>query len=176
MRTAQFATCFELISNFTCTSLRDWNACNNSINFLLTLWSRMTCAFRYVQITSAIALNQNVLASLIPRIVEAYIEGRLLQVLDDGASSNPLDDPDTLREEMLQIPQIVRFVYPTCGEFLLRRFNELSGEYQVRFTAGIEDRWSWGSCSGAARDRRRQSRVWRVGAGRGGEAQRSLRC
>ena len=84
MKTAQFATCFELISNFTCTSLRDWNACNNSINFLLTLWSRMTCAFRYVQITSAIALNQNVLANLIPRIVEAYIEGRLLQVLDDG--------------------------------------------------------------------------------------------
>lgn len=162
MKTAQFATCFELISNFTCTSLRDWNACNNSINFLLTLWSRMTCAFRYVQITSAIALNQNVLANLIPRIVEAYIEGRLLQVLDDGGNSNPLDDPDTLREEMTQIPQIIRFVYPTCGEFLLRRFIELSNEYQVGLTAGIEGRWNWGNCSRETGNCRRRSRIWRV--------------
>ena len=165
MKTAQFATCFELISNFTCTSLRDWNACNNSINFLLTLWSRMTCAFRYVQITSAIALNQNVLANLIPRIVEAYIEGRLLQVLDDGANSNPLDDPDTLREEMTQIPQIIRFVYPTCGEFLLRRFMELSNQYQVGFTAGIDDRWNWGNYSRETWNCRRRSRIWRVIAG-----------
>ena len=165
MKTAQFATCFELISNFTCTSLRDWNACNNSINFLLTLWSRMTCAFRYVQITSAIALNQNVLANLIPRIVEAYIEGRLLQVLDDGANSNPLDDPDTLREEMTQIPQIIRFVYPTCGEFLLRRFMELSSQYQVGFAVGIDDRWNWGNCSRETWNGRRRSRIWRVIAG-----------
>ena len=162
MKTAQFATCFELISNFTCTSLRDWNACNNSINFLLTLWSRMTCAFRYVQITSAIALNQNVLANLIPRIVEAYIEGRLLQVLDDGGNSNPLDDPDTLREEMTQIPQIIRFVYPTCGEFLLRRFMELSNQYQVGFTVGVEDRWNWGNSSKGTWNCRRRSRIWRV--------------
>lgn len=165
MKTAQFATCFELISNFTCTSLRDWNACNNSINFLLTLWSRMTCAFRYVQITSAIALNQNVLANLIPRIVEAYIEGRLLQVLDDGANSNPLDDPDTLREEMTQIPQIIRFVYPTCGEFLLRQFMELSSQYQVGFAVGIDDRWNWGNCSRETWNGRRRSRIWRVIAG-----------
>ena len=169
MKTAQFATCFELISNFTCTSLRDWNACNNSINFLLTLWSRMTCAFRYVQITSAIALNQNVLANLIPRIVEAYIEGRLLQVLDDGANSNPLDDPDTLREEMTQIPQIIRFVYPTCGEFLLRRFMELSNQYQVGFSVGIDDRWNWGNCSRETWNCRRRSRIWRVIAGFWGE-------
>lgn len=122
----------------------------------------MTCAFRYVQITSAIALNQNVLANLIPRIVEAYIEGRLLQVLDDGGNSNPLDDPDTLREEMTQIPQIIRFVYPTCGEFLLRRFIELSNEYQVGLTAGIESRWNWGNCSRETGNCRRRSRIWRV--------------
>lgn len=125
----------------------------------------MTCAFRYVQITSAIALNQNVLANLIPRIVEAYIEGRLLQVLDDGANSNPLDDPDTLREEMTQIPQIIRFVYPTCGEFLLRQFMELSSQYQVGFAVGIDDRWNWGNCSRETWNGRRRSRIWRVIAG-----------
>ena len=131
MKTNQYAQCFELIANFTCTSLRDWNACSNSINFLLTLWSRMTCAFRYVQITESIEINRNVLSNLIPRVVEAYVEGRLLQVLDDGGSSNPLDDPESLREEMLQIPQIIRFTYSKCGEYLLQRFAYLTNEYQV---------------------------------------------
>ena len=37
MKTPEYATCFELIADFTCTSLREWNACSNSINFLLTL-------------------------------------------------------------------------------------------------------------------------------------------
>lgn len=68
----------------TCTSLRDWNACSNSINFLLTLWSRMACANRYVQLSEAMVPNSLVLHQLLPRVVEAYVEGRLNQVSDEN--------------------------------------------------------------------------------------------
>lgn len=132
MKTPEYADCFQLIADFTCTSLREWNACSNSINFLLTLWSRMACANRYVQLNESMMQNSKVLEMLLPRIVEAYVEGRLIQINSDDDSMNPLADPEALHEEMTQFPQIVRFVYQTSGEFLVKRMEMLMKEYTVR--------------------------------------------
>lgn len=132
MKTPGYAPCFELIANFTCTSLRDWNACSNSINFLLTLWSRMACANRYVQLSEAMVPNSLVLHQLLPRVVEAYVEGRLNQVSDENGNGNPLDDPEGLHEEMTQFPQIVRFVYTESGAYLLKKMESMMSEYDVR--------------------------------------------
>ena len=123
MKTPGYASCFELIANFTCTSLRDWNACSNSISFLLTLWSRMACANRYVQVSEAMYPNSLVLQQLLPRVV---------QVSEESGSGNPLEDPEGLYEEMSQFPQIVRFVYTESGKYLLDQMNELTSEYEVR--------------------------------------------
>ena len=131
MKTPEYASCFELIANFTCTSLREWNACSNSINFLLTLWSRMACANRYVQLNESMMQNSKVLQMLLPRIVEAYVEGRLIQINNEDDTMNPLADPEALHEEMTQFPQIVRFVYQTSGEFLVKRMEMLMTEYNV---------------------------------------------
>ena len=130
MKTPGYASCFELIANFTCTSLRDWNACSNSISFLLTLWSRMACANRYVQVSEAMYPNSLVLQQLLPRVVQAYVEGRLVQVSEESGSGNPLEDPEGLYEEMSQFPQIVRFVYTESGKYLLDKMNELTSEYE----------------------------------------------
>lgn len=138
MKTPEYSKCFELIANFTCTSLQDWNACSNSINFLLTLWSRMACANRYVQLNESMMQNAQVLKQLLPCIVEAYVEGRLIQINSDDDSMNPLEDPEALHEEMTQFPQIVRFVYQTSGEFLVKRMEQLMKEYDV--SAGWESK------------------------------------
>ena len=130
MKTTHYAECFSLISNFTCVSLRDWNACSNSITFLLTLWSRMACANRYVTLTDAIRPNALVLQNLIPQIVEAYIEGRLTQVCDEGAVY-PLDDPEGLQEELTQFPQMIRFVYDKSGQWLLEKMEATMRDYEV---------------------------------------------
>lgn len=131
MKTTHYSACFTLIANFTCVSLRDWNACANSISFLLTLWSRMTCANRYVTLTDAIRPNSLVLKNLIPQVVEAYIDGRLIQVCDETAV-NPLDNPESIQEEMSQFPQMVRFEYEKNGGCLLSRMESCLNEYEVR--------------------------------------------
>lgn len=132
MKTPEYATCFELIADFTCTSLREWNACSNSINFLLTLWSRMACAYRYVQINEAMMRNAKVLQLLLPRIVESYVEGRLAQINGEEDEISILSDPEALQEDMTQFPQIVRFVYQESGNFLVAKMELLMNEYNVR--------------------------------------------
>ena len=132
MKTPGYASCFELIANFTCTSLRDWTACSHSLWFLLTLRSRPACANRYVQVSEAMYPNSLVLQQLLPRVVQAYVEGRLVQVSEESGSGNPLEDPEGLYEEMSQFPQIVRFVYTESGKYLLDQMNELTSEYEVR--------------------------------------------
>ena len=90
----------------------------------------MACANRYVQLTDLIVKNAKVLQMLLPRIVEAYVEGRLVQINSEDDSMNPLEDPEALHEEMTQFPQIVRFVYQTSGEFLVKRMEGLMKEYE----------------------------------------------
>lgn len=70
------------------------------------------------------------LQNLIPQIVEAYIEGRLTQVCDEGAV-NPLDDPEGLQEELTQFPQMIRFVYDKSGQWLLEKMEATMRDYEV---------------------------------------------
>ena len=91
----------------------------------------MACANRYVQVSESMYANSTVLHSLLPRIVEAYVEGRLGQINNEDDYSNPLEDPETLHDEMSQIPQIVRFVYQVSGEYLVRRMEGFYNEYNV---------------------------------------------
>ena len=130
MRAPRYSECFTLIANFTCTSLRDWNACSSSISFLLTLWSRMTCANRYVTVNDAILPSTVVLPALIPQIVEAYVIGRLNQVADVNGV-NPLDDPEGLQEELIQFPQMIRFEYKKSGEWLVQKMQSVMREHEV---------------------------------------------
>lgn len=92
----------------------------------------MACANRYVQVSEAMYPNSLVLQQLLPRVVQAYVEGRLEQVSEESGSGNPLEDPEGLYEEMSQFPQIVRFVYTESGKYLLDKMNELTSEYEVR--------------------------------------------
>lgn len=96
----------------------------------------MACANRYVQLSEAMVPNSVVLSQLLPRLVEAYVEGRLNQVSDENGNGNPLDDPEGLHEEMSQFPQIVRFVYSESGAYLLKKMEEMMSEYDVRV-------WEW---------------------------------
>ena len=91
----------------------------------------MACANRYVQLNDLIMKNAKVLQLLLPRIVEAYVEGRLNQINNEDDNMNPLEDPEALHEEMTQFPQIVRFVYQTSGEYLVKRMEGLMESYEA---------------------------------------------
>ena len=81
-------------------------------------------------LTEAIRPNAIVLQNLIPQVVEAYIEGRLIQVCDDTAV-NPLDNPEGIQEEMSQFPQMIRFEYEKNGSCLMTKMAACLNEYEV---------------------------------------------
>lgn len=99
---------------------------------MLTLWSRLLCAERYVQNQQAIT-ESSYFNECVPRLIQAYISGRLETVDDyiDDATNNPLSDTESLAIEMQQLPQIVRYCYDVNSRYICERFDPLYEQYKV---------------------------------------------
>ncbi|KAK8803535.1 hypothetical protein WA158_001229 [Blastocystis sp. Blastoise] len=142
-RTPRYSEFIRLLTNFTIDSFKNWQWCSNSISYLLTLWSRLICAERYVQISSDID-NTSYFNEAVPQLIQAYINGRIESVDDyvDDDMNNPLSDTESLAIEMQQLPQIVRYCYQVNTTYICNCFDPLNEEYNTLLrqlsTVGVE--------------------------------------
>lgn len=128
MRSQAYDRCMTLITQFTINTCAMFDIYSNSISYLLTLWSRLACAERYVQSPTRPPFSPTSfsLTNSIHAVTAAYINGRVSSAITHAVDqSNTLIDSESLLQEFHQLPQIVRYSYKTNAMTILSVFEPL---------------------------------------------------
>ena len=122
----EYSEAIRLIAEFTVQSLKCFQFSPNSLHYLLGLWQRLTASIPYIRNARAHELEKYT-----PSVIKAYVESRLQcakSVLFEGMD-NPLDDQNSLIQQMDQISTISRCEYEETTKTLSDFFDQTSQLY-----------------------------------------------
>eukprot|EP00053_Salpingoeca_punica_P016645 m.158193 g.158193 ORF g.158193 m.158193 type:complete len:1075 (+) comp17011_c0_seq2:97-3321(+) len=125
------------VAEFTILSLQNWHWSANSLHYLLGMWERMVSSVPYLKTE-----KPHNLETIVPRVVEAYVQSRLDSVepvvrqgLDDL-----LDDVTSLEAQLKQLSVILHCQYTKTCTFLAALFDPLAQAYASMLQQGrLED-------------------------------------
>eukprot|EP00301_Raphidiophrys_heterophryoidea_P004359 c11901_g1_i1.p1 GENE.c11901_g1_i1~~c11901_g1_i1.p1 ORF type:complete len:809 (-),score=218.90 c11901_g1_i1:1309-3603(-) len=110
-------------ANLTIRSFNLWQWSNNSIFYLLSLWSRLVASTPYLKGDFLTHLD-----SFIPQITEAYINVRLNSVQSVLQNPDQFEDPllneDLVVQELENLAPLCRFNYLQGGKLLTERLED----------------------------------------------------
>jgi exportin-7 len=135
LRAKGWSEFIQLVTEFSVTSFQQWQWSQNSTHYILYLWSRLVSVTPFVRASQT--LVQPLLEEYSPRIFESYVDARLQSAVDcsnDPGLENPLDNEEQIQEQLEQLPNITRYQYEKCGQFLKSRFDPIAQSYHQAIT------------------------------------------
>ncbi|EFC50356.1 exportin-7 [Naegleria gruberi] len=111
----------DLCANFSIESFTSLEWSNQSVYYILNLWSRLVASKPYLK-----SENESYLEKYVPEICKKYTISRLEYArlcAHDECDDNPLDHKENLDEQLDAIPQLVHFDYKTAGQHLTDLFD-----------------------------------------------------
>ncbi|KAK1281191.1 hypothetical protein QJS04_geneDACA015059 [Acorus gramineus] len=120
----------QLVAEFTLRSLQSWQWASHSVYYLLGLWSRLVTAVQYLKSDVPSQLGEYV-----PKIAEGFIKSRFDSVqfgFEDDLSDNPLDDADSLQDQLDNIPHLCRYQYETSSLYIIKLLEPILQTYTER--------------------------------------------
>jgi len=136
-----YAEWIALTAQFTikCCGQPVWS--QNSMHYILSLWTRLVSSVPYMQAEystkgAGARLPDTVFDPYIPKIIQAYVRGRLdaLASADEAEREQvlaQLDDLETIEDELDQLPSICRYAYEGSAlgltalmDPILQRYND----------------------------------------------------
>lgn len=116
-----------IVGDFTIKSLEHWETCENSLQYLLTLWNQLVSAVPVLKSTTSDDVN-TLFDGIVPKIVESYVTNRLasVEVIQNNNLDDPLEHVDNILTEMKQLPSIFRYNYKKSAQFINTIFKPLS--------------------------------------------------
>ena len=130
LRAKDWSEFIRLVTEFSVNSFQQWQWSQNSTHYILYLWSRLVSVTPFVRASQT--LVQPLLEQHAPRVFESYVDARLQSVVDcaqDEDLDDPLDNEDSMQEQLEQLPNITRYQYEQCGNFLKSRFDPIAQQY-----------------------------------------------
>eukprot|EP00299_Pterocystis_sp_00344_P013655 c6710_g1_i1.p1 GENE.c6710_g1_i1~~c6710_g1_i1.p1 ORF type:complete len:1067 (-),score=281.24 c6710_g1_i1:81-3281(-) len=118
----------SLAASISIPCFNSWHMSNNSIFYLLNLWSRFVASIPYLK-----GEQMSYLDTYVPRIAEAYISSRLASVHsilhNPGQFEDPLDNEEQILQELEHLSQLCRFNYMQIGKLLVDSLNQTISKY-----------------------------------------------
>lgn len=115
-----------LVGDFTIKSLEHWESCENSLQYLLTLWNQLVSAVPVLKSTTTDDVN-TLFDGIVPKIVESYVSNRLasVEIIQNNNLDDPLEHIDNILTEMKQLPSIFRYNYKKSAQYINSQFKPL---------------------------------------------------
>lgn len=125
----------QLVASMTISSLQSWQWANQSIYYLLGLWSRLVSSMPYLKGDSPSLLEANV-----PKITEAYISFRLASVASvlqqNGSLDEMLESEEHLSDQLESLPYLCRFQYDKSSAYICSLMDPLVAQYEEAAAIG----------------------------------------
>jgi exportin-7 len=124
-----YQTWIQHVAEFTLTSLQSWQWASSSVYYLLTLWSRLISSVPYLK-----GEAPSMLDAYVPRITETFITSRIdsvTAVASGTAEEDPLDNEESLQDQLESLPHLCRFRYETTVQFLTTLIDPTIAEFNM---------------------------------------------
>ncbi|GBC18414.2 uncharacterized protein OCT59_006460 [Rhizophagus irregularis] len=129
----------DLVADFTIKGFNSWQFVPNSIQYLLTFWSKM-----YSSAGSSRPGSTNKLDIISSKLTEAYISSKIQSVeqILNGSIDDPLENEDALIDDLEMFANIARYKYDESQKSINNVFQPIFNQYKELYTqmnAGIVD-------------------------------------
>ncbi|CAG8602788.1 1085_t:CDS:10 [Paraglomus occultum] len=119
----------DLVANFSVKGFQAWQWAPNSVQYLLTFWSKMLSS------TGASNATTSRLERIAPQLMRAYVVSRIDSVnVDGGAIDDLLDNEDAQITEFELLATIARYKYDDCSAVIMETFDPIASTYQNLMT------------------------------------------
>ncbi|KAG2373543.1 hypothetical protein C9374_012006 [Naegleria lovaniensis] len=117
----------DLSATFSQESFKSLEWSNQSVYYILNLWSRLVASKPYLK-----AEHESYLDKYVPEISKQYTISRLEYArlcANDDSVENPLEHKENLDEQLDAIPQLIHFDYKVSGQHLTELFDPVLQMY-----------------------------------------------
>jgi exportin-7 len=129
-----------MVADFTVDSFKHWEWANNSVYYLLSLWSRLVASMPYLKGETSSHLERYV-----PQVTTAFIHSRMQLVTSllqssDGKVDDPLEDDEQLNEQLDALPSLCRFQLQQVSSYVMSLFEPAAHHYQQALSQPARER------------------------------------
>ncbi|CAG8723361.1 12142_t:CDS:10, partial [Acaulospora morrowiae] len=127
----------DLAAEFSVKGLNNWQLVPNSVQYLLTFWSKMLSSAG----SSRPGLS-NKLELIASKLTRTFITSKIESVesIIDGAVDDPLENEDAVVADLEMFASIARCNYEDANQAIVNAFNPIAQQYQAllqQITAGV---------------------------------------